>query len=313
MRKLEKLFICIGAQKAGTTWLYSVLSKDKRFAYCQFVKEIHYLDAIYNNSSHLNHWRAHFFLKLCQGREQEITPIMSAWLSGKRGNLAKHCAHAKNPAALSRKFSLLLNELDDAWYADLLRLKKGQLCSLDITPDYAVIGADGFAHLARLANNINILFIIRNPVDRAWSGLLQGKKRANGGINGFIAQHGDDIDFLFNQCTNVRDVKLRNDYLKTLEDLESAGIKNNLLVKFYDDISQDPENLISDIYSFIDITTPPSDTFADTLRTKVYETQKTAMPKELELRLKAHYKDMVFKIHTRHVNVPANWLEYFDI
>ncbi len=313
MNKLEKLFVCIGAQKAGTTWLYSVLSKDKRFSICPFVKEIHYLDFIYNNSPHLNNWRSHYFLKLCQGREKDLHDIFSAWLSGRRKNLASQCSNVKNPAALSRRFSLLINELNDEWYYDLLRLKDGQLCAMDITPDYAVIGADGFAHLANLANRVDMLFILRNPVHRAWSGLLQGKKKTEGGIGKFILSHGDDVDYLFKQCTKQLTIQLRNDYLKTFEEITRAGLQDRLMVRFFDEITNNPANLINDIYSFIEMEAPSMDIFEDVLSTKVYETQKTIMPHSLELRLKDHYREMVYSIHTRYTPVPDSWLTYFQI
>jgi len=313
MHKLEKLFVCIGAQKAGTTWLYTVLSKDKRFSICPFVKEIHYLTFLYRKSRHLNNWRSHYFLKLCQGRENDLRALLSAWLSGSRKNLAKQCPNVKRPAVFSRRFSLLMNEINDTWYYDLLSLKKGQLCAMDITPDYAVIGVDGFAHLANLANKVYVLYILRNPVHRAWSGLLQGKKKAPGGIDKFISTYGNDVDYLFKQCTQKLDIQLRNDYLTTLENINSAGIKDRVLVRFFDEISDNPTTLINDIYSFIEMEAPPISLFKDALQTKVYETKKIVMPSELELRLKDHYREMIHTIHTRHTPVPDSWLTYFEI
>ena len=42
------LLVCIGTQKAGTYWLYSILSKDERFVHAakqfEIVKEVHYFD-----------------------------------------------------------------------------------------------------------------------------------------------------------------------------------------------------------------------------------------------------------------------------
>ncbi len=306
MPKLEKLFICIGAQKAGTTWLFENLSQDPRFARCPFVKEIHYFDYVYNNSPHINNWRANFFLRLCQRNPEKLKPVLSAWLAGGRQ------AAKNNPSdqALMQKLNILLGELDDSWYTNLLHNRKNQCCAMDITPDYAVVSAEGFAHMKAVTGQLKILYILRDPAERAWSGLLQGKKNKPGGIDAFLADKGGDIDFLFKQCSSGADIGARNNYLMTLEKLASLGLtdKQQLLVKFYEDIATVPEQFITDIYAFLDMPCPPMTIFSDTLNTRIYATPKTPMAAELKARLKAHYADMINEINERFVPVPASWL-----
>jgi len=307
MPKLEKLFICIGAQKAGTTWLFENLSQDPRFAKCPFVKEIHYFDNLYNNSPHINNWRANFFLRLCQRNPEKLKPVLSAWLA--RGH---HKATKNNPPdhVLTQKLNILLGELNDDWYSNLLRIRKNQCYAMDITPDYAVVSAQGFAHMKAITEQLKILFILRDPTERAWSGLLQGKKNKPGGIEAFLADKGDNIDLLFKQCSSGADVGARNNYLMTLEKLASLGLtgQQQLLVKFYEDIATVPEQFITDIYAFLNMPCPPMDIFSDTLTTRIYATPKTPMMPELQARLKAHYAGMINEINDRFVPVPASWL-----
>jgi hypothetical protein len=308
--KINKLFVCIGAQKSGTSWLFENLSQDHRFSRCPFVKEIHYFDTLYKNSRHLNNWRANFFLQLCQGNQDRLKPFLSAWLSGDTDRFNKLLNESTgNNKVLARRFGLLLNELTDDWYADLLRTHKGQEYALDITPDYAVIGKKGFEHIKSIANDVKILFILRNPVDRAWSGLLQGKKQLPGGISGFLDEKGADIDYLFKASSSGPDVGARNNYLMTLKALDAAGLLDGrVLIKFYDEIADTPEHLIGDIYQFLGIPAPSMDIFSATLRSKVYATQKTVMPARLRARLKNHYSGMLKEINDRFVKIPDNWL-----
>ncbi|GAB6140412.1 hypothetical protein JCM14076_11410 [Methylosoma difficile] len=312
--KLEKLLVCVGAQKAGTSWLHSVLSEDNRLAKCPFVKEIHYFDYIYNNLNHINSWRASNIVKLCKSQDVITTFMFEAWFSGKReSTFIDFCIQHDISPMLARRFTLLMGDLNDEWYTELLSLRKNQLCSIDITPDYAVIGSEGFSHMANIANETYLLFILRNPVERAWSGLLQGKKRTPGGVEGFFDKYGNNIDLLFERCTEQLDVKKRNNYLKSLQDIHEAGLKDKLLIKFYDDIKEDPAKLIGDIYAFIDVPAPDMEIFSNTLGARVYETKKAPMPEELELRLKAHFKEMVATINGKFINVPNAWLEYFEL
>ena len=313
MKKLKKLFVCIGAQKAGTTWLYTVLSKDKRFSICPFVKEIHYLSLIHNNDNHLNNWRKKKLTRLCKGKDSIVKELDLAWKSGERSNLIKYCQGLKRPLRFIRNYSLLVAEPNDEWYIDLLRIKKQQLCALDITPDYATIGVDGFKHLLSLADDIKILYILRNPVERAWSGLLQGKKNTPEEAEDFILNYGRDIDFLFHQCTKRPDVKIRNDYLKTLCDIKNAGLNDNLMITFFEKISENPESLIRNIYNFIELEAPSMSIFNEVMNKKIYESKKILMPVELEVRLKENFRKMIMEINNSFTPVPNSWIEYFGL
>ncbi len=307
--KLEKLFVCIGAQKSGTSWLFENLSLDKRFSVCPFVKEIHYFDYVHKQSKHLNEWRAHYLLKLAQGNEDRLKPLLSAWLSGDRRLQLSADATFKD-RMVARRFAWLLNEAADDWYSSLLRIREGKEVALDITPDYAVIGKQGFEHIKNIANQVKLLFILRNPTDRAWSGLLQGKKKTAGGIAGYLEDKKTTIDAMFAAATSGADVGGRNNYLATLIALEEAGLLNGqVLIKFYDELGNSPEDFIADIYRFLEMPLPDMALFSGTLRTKVYATPKTVMPEVFKERLDAYYAGMVKEINDRFVTVPTAWLQ----
>lgn len=309
--KINKLFICIGAQKAGTSWLSTNLNKDERFSRCPFVKEIHYFDYLYKNSPHLNRWRAHFILQLCQqGNQEKLKPILFNWLSNRQQqylNKSEKITATENKL-LARRVGLLLDEINDKWYAELLRTNEKQPFALDITPDYAVIGRKGFEHIKQIAKEVKLLFILRNPVERAWSGLLQGKKHTAEGIEGFLKRTTDE-DQLFKILTSGLDIGVRNDYLTTLEHLDAIGLLNGqVLIKFYDEIGTNPEKFITDIYHFLNMPLPSMDIFADTLHNRIHATPKTLMSCQLEYRVKAHYSPMLEKIEQQFITIPSTWL-----
>jgi len=306
---LDNLFVCIGAQKAGTSWLYSVLSKDERFSYCPFVKEIHYFDYLYCSSPHLNNWRAHHLIKLTERRGLDLKPILSGWLSGDRSKLLTENKYkVKGKSLLAKRFSNLMNEANDEWYESLIKPNANQKYAMDITPDYAVIGEEGFTHLKGSAKNLKLLFILRDPVDRAWSGLLQGKKNTAGGIEKFLKENTNDINGLFKLCTTGKDVWPRSNYLKTILELESIGLLDKTLIKFYDDIAVCPEDFITDVYHFLEMEVPGIDGYSDSLLKRVYSTEgKTEMPSELRGRLKEFFYPMLSTLNEK-ISLPTKWL-----
>ena len=115
--KLSNVLVCIGAQKAGTSWLFQNLTKDERFAKCMFAKEVHYFDHLYKNSPHLNNWRAVHFLKVCQGDKdklKQLTPFISAMLADDASLLQALIEDADGLSpALARRIGLLTKKIND--------------------------------------------------------------------------------------------------------------------------------------------------------------------------------------------------------
>ena len=306
--QLENLFVCIGAQKAGTSWLFSVLSQDDRFKFCPHVKEIHYFDHVHCKSPLLNQWRAHHLIQMVERRGLSLKTIMAGFLSGEEDNFLKNRKYKiKGNFFAAKKFLELSGTVDDAWYTAMLRTNEKQSYSMDITPDYAVIGENGFKHMDKLAKNLKLLFILRDPVERAWSGLLQGKKKHKGGVKEFLEQNIHNIDLLFNLCTTGKDILPRSNYAKTLSELEQLGLLDRTLIKFYDDIMEKPKEFILDVYKFLDLPVDISSEFEVLLKNKVYGTVgKSEMPEELRERLVEFYRPFNFAL-SKYCDVPDSW------
>ncbi|ALM53717.1 sulfotransferase domain-containing protein [Halomonas huangheensis] len=308
MERIQNLFLCIGAQKAGTSWLYSVLSKDERFSHCPFVKEIHYFDHIHCDSPHLNNWRAHHFIKITERRGLELQNIISGWLNGEKEDLEKkekYKINGKN--LLAKRVNWLLSEVNDDWYHSITKNRNPENYAMDITPDYAVIGSDGFNHIKKIANNIKIVFILRDPIERAWSGLLQGKKK-RGGVSEFIETIDRNIEKIIKECTTGADVGARSNYLNTIKALEECDLLDKTLILKYEDISRDPKKFIEEIYDFLD--TPPPEKekeFWKNVENKVYVTNgKKSIPEELKLELSKFYAPMI-KSLSHYTDIPPEW------
>lgn len=147
-------FICIGAQKAGTRWLFDQLALHPDF-WMPPIKELHYLNA---NKRFLKFARpllarAERSLKAANRRrakrmERPLEPGDIDWL---RARIWLH----KRPIDLDR-------------YARLFELR-GDRLSGDICPPYAIIPDDEAAAVRARFPETRIVYLVRDPVERFWS------------------------------------------------------------------------------------------------------------------------------------------------
>jgi hypothetical protein len=135
-------FCCIGAQKAGTGWLYEQLRSHPDF-WMPPLKELHYFDRL---------WRS-----------QRKAERISVARKGARDNRDIRFLDAME--SLSAR-----SDIDLESYAQLFA-SKGLLLSGDITPGYSLLQDEIIDRIARYFPILKVIFLARDPVERAWSHL----------------------------------------------------------------------------------------------------------------------------------------------
>lgn len=135
-------FCCIGAQKAGTGWLYEQLRSHPDF-WMPPLKELHYFDRL---------WRSQ--------RKPERTQLVR-----------KQARDDRDIRFLDVMECLYSHpEIDCKGYAELFA-PKGTLLSGDITPGYSLLQDEIIDRLMRCFPGLKVVFLARDPVERAWSHL----------------------------------------------------------------------------------------------------------------------------------------------
>lgn len=135
---------------------------------------------------------------------------------------------------------------DDSWYQALFNSAKShQICG-EITPSYSMLESQDIARIKALNPDIKLIFMLRDPIDRAWSAIRFGSGR--GRLNVDLASPDEIIDTL-----KQPGVVLRGDYERTLDNYLQQFDSSQLLVCFYEAIRQDPVGLMTDIADFLDI------------------------------------------------------------
>ena len=131
-------FYCIGAQKAGTTWLFDRLSWNPK-VWIPVIKEVDHFSEMYMPKT--NEW----------AREQRRTKYIDCGSPEYVGNV--------------------LNGLgkDDTAYGMLFAAAPPASLTGDFSPEYMLLPPAAIAHVRRLSPHARIVLMVRDPVDRLWS------------------------------------------------------------------------------------------------------------------------------------------------
>ncbi len=146
-------FICIGAQKGGTRWLFDQLNHHPDF-WMPAIKELHY----FNENIHLK-WAEPLYARARRD------------LSGLNRKLERsemRPLDATDVEWLEALMWLHGNPIDFDLYARLFS-PKGARLSGDVTPTYAIIADDKADAVRRHLPNAKIVYLAREPIERFWS------------------------------------------------------------------------------------------------------------------------------------------------
>jgi Sulfotransferase family len=203
-------FLCIGAQKGGTSWLFHQLTLHPDF-WMPPVKEVHYFDSL-SRVNRRNHPR---------------------------------CRDERDQWFLARLVELsALPYVDLGAYSRLFAAKRA-LLSGDITPAYSTLKDELVEKIVGYFPNLKVIFLARDPVDRAWSQLSMGVRLGN--IAPFDSTNPDEV--LRNlQSPGV----LSRSYPSKIARRWRRYVRPDLFrVYFFDDLKENPGGLRRSILSFL--------------------------------------------------------------
>jgi hypothetical protein len=286
----------IGAQKAGTSWLYYNLSKSPGFAIPP-VKEFHYFDrdVKYPSPNHLAITKTRDRVVDANYVYKGIRSVAGATITGK---------------IKKAKFYYKWHFLDygDEWYKSIFDIYNG--VKGEITPAYSMLKKEDIERMYAIAPDAKLIFMVRNPVDRAWSHFRHENKR----IPGFSLDDVTEQELI--EFMKTEGQELRSNYVRTIKNFTSVFPKEQLLIGFYDAIIEAPEQLLNEVIQFI---LPNSE--SDVLKEKSQQDKESSLnkivnksieldcpPKILEI-LKDKYHDMILELATNYGGYFAKWYQ----
>jgi hypothetical protein len=211
-------FLCVGAQKAGTGWLYEQLRSHPDF-WMPPVKELHYFDRL---------WRS---------------PRVSA--AEKQRTARRNARDKRDEIFLSEIETLFArSEIDFAGYAKLFD-PKNNLLSGDITPGYSTLPEEIIDRIVRYFSSLKVIFLARDPVERVWSHLSMWVR--HGRIDAFDV---NDLDQVTRHLSRP-EVILRSFPSRIVARWRRYVSPELFRVYFFEDLRRDPAQLRASIVEFI--------------------------------------------------------------
>lgn len=178
-------FMCIGAQKAGTTWLHAMLGTHPDI-FLPPEKELHY----WNRSR--------------QRREEGLADYLGKFPATKLGG--------------------------------------------DITPAYALLPVGVIREIRRLNPGLRIIYIVRNPIDRAWSmaraALKRHRRRFSRDLISTLRGRPPGSKKWFMAHFRSPSSTARGRYAQTIERWTSVFPEDQLLLLRYEDMTNDPDSFL---------------------------------------------------------------------
>jgi len=242
-------FLCIGVQRAGTTWLYQMLLRHPEI-FMSAQKELHFFDE---------------------------KPDLSSYKG--LGSPGQPFYYDMNSPAHWR------------WYSRQFQEGKKLKIKGEITPYYATLSARRVALIAERIPRLRIVYILRNPVRRAWSGFRLVLR--NEGIN--IGRRLE-TDLIYK--TVIHPAKLvHGNYKRNIGIWENCFGVDRMLYLFYDDIVQNPWDVLDKVFRFLGV--DPDQCVPSTISERINTAPELEMPVLIEEALVDYYKDQLKYIVTR--------------
>ncbi len=283
---ISDYFVCVGAQKASTTWLLATLNEHPDI-FTTPVKEIHYFDHVRGITSHLSQRkRRSRFRKYLQR-------LAFDWRGFReyRSQWEWYRDYMRSP-------------IDDQWYENLFRHRGQAKLAGEATPEYALLGRDGFHHIKRLAPEARAIFVMRNPLWQAWSQFLHFEhKRDSRAVRG-----GREGAIEFWQSAHSAPFR---DYGKTIDDLLAVFGTERVKFLFFEDIHADRRAAIESLCRFLGVEFRP-DYFGD-LERALNVSRLAPIPAHLRVYLVAKHRRTVEEVSDRVGTVPQSWRDDFSL
>ncbi|MCA9245919.1 MAG: sulfotransferase [Planctomycetales bacterium] len=268
-------FLCIGAPKAGTTWLFDNLRRHPDVWLPKY-KSMQYF------SGKAAAVRRKKFRRLLR---REVLADMS-W----RQSLwdLRYFFHPR---------------IDDRWYASLFEAGRGYRAVGEIAPSYSALDDQQVARVRELMPETRVIFFLRNPVERLWSHAMLTVVRNTGRqiervpaaeLRAFIASDSSTK---------------RTDYLETYRRWSQAFGENRVFVGFFEEIAHAPGELLTRVCNFLEIDDDLRH-FQQTKDRNIFKGLGCPLPGPLEVELYRQYLDQLEGL-AQQFGGPANdWRQY---
>lgn len=267
-------FICIGASKAGTTWLHAQLRAHPAL-WLPHVKELHYL-----NKPETKRYASLLFKPSVFGHHMRVV-LLSSLLRGRPGWAYRYLFKPRH--------------YED--YHRLFQVEEGTLAG-EVTPNYAHLPEEDIKQLIALYPSLKVIYILRNPVDRVWSQANMIRKRKR------TLQDSSEQQIF----DRIKKRQARSSYYTSiLAKWEQYLPQAQVHIDFYDHLVDDPASFLDRIAQFLGIA--PFEAEQATIRKVYNQGRYEGLSLPYKQKLTTLFMEELQQLHARFDNaITARWL-----
>jgi hypothetical protein len=200
--------------------------------------------------------------------------------------------------------SYWLSARSDDWYARLFRDAKAKgLVAGEITPAYATLDETVLRRIKRLNDNIKLIFVMRDPVERAWSAVNNAAKKG--------AADASSVELSIKRARESG-AAARSAYADTIRRLEAVFPASQIHYCFFEDLRDRPEALTSDLFSFLGVEPVPPTPVQLPQAVNVAAGSKP-IPPEFSRTMARDYLPMVGDLCRRFEGPPHRWRARYEM
>jgi Sulfotransferase family len=218
-------FLCVGAQKAGTSWLDRNLRRHPAL-WLPPMKELQYFNHIHMPSN--RKWTT-------RQRRERGTQML-------RNYTEKRSPEEWDLRRIARLADISAGPVSDDWYGRIFSLAEPkQLCG-EVTPDYCTLPDEGIRHVLRLSPEVRIMLSLRDPIERSWSHIRMIAE----------ARGMSEAAEMETMAANIDQVR-RADYPAMIANWRRFIPQDRLHILFMDDIASDPTSVLKSVCGFLGV------------------------------------------------------------
>ena len=278
------ILFCVGATKAGTSWLYRHLSQHPD-CHLRSIKELHYFDMIEkgNQRRFVRQMRERVLRLRAAIAEGDARPTLQRQLRDAEAWLAVIAAPEKDVSA---------------YLAYLTDGRGGRPVVADITPAYALLPEPRLAEMQSVGPGTRFLYLLRDPVSRLWSQARMIATRSGVALSEFPERAAAALDAMLAAIRNG--LPDREDYIGAITRLRAVIGPDRLMIMLQDEMMSSPG--LSRLHGFLGIADRPGD-----FDRRVHEGTPLSLPDDLRARAQVALRPQYDFVATLFPDLPESW------
>jgi Sulfotransferase domain len=174
----------------------------------------------------------------------------------------------------------------------------GQRVKGEVTPTYGILPPRRIRFIGRLMPRLKIIFLMRNPIDRAWSHARMDLAREPG-------RQPEAPEFMahFYGAASRR----RGDYETILRNWRAYFPADQMLVRFFEDVAGHPRRLLTEVFSFLGLSTDV-DWSQFPYQDVIFKGPDLPLPAVLRQTLLRIYKEPIRRLAANYAVPAERWL-----